>query len=141
MKRVFQTIFSNVNGNCYQASIASILGLELNEVPHFAELYSDETYHWELQIWLSQFGLMALRVPFREVENGVIVCPFLSLPESWCLAIGKSRNYPNINHAVVGKVIQGNQFLLEHDPLPNGEGLLGDPTCLEFFVPKSPKIK
>ena len=37
MKKVYQTIIDKGNGNCWQAAIASLLELELEEVPHFLE--------------------------------------------------------------------------------------------------------
>ena len=37
MNKVYQTIIEKGNGNCLQASIASLLELELHLVPHFLE--------------------------------------------------------------------------------------------------------
>jgi hypothetical protein len=35
--KVYQTIFCNKKGNCYAAILASLLDLDLEEVPNFAE--------------------------------------------------------------------------------------------------------
>lgn len=38
MKKIYQKNSSNVNGDCMQASLASLFNLELDEVPKFIEL-------------------------------------------------------------------------------------------------------
>jgi len=43
MKLIFQTIIDKGHGNCMQAAIASLLELQLNEVPHFLE-YKDKWF-------------------------------------------------------------------------------------------------
>jgi len=47
MKKVFQTIVDKDYGNCMQAAIASLLELELDEVPNFIK-YKDG---WFLELW------------------------------------------------------------------------------------------
>lgn len=41
MKKVYQTIYDKKNGNCIQAVVASLLELELEQVPHFLEFGDD----------------------------------------------------------------------------------------------------
>jgi hypothetical protein len=42
MKPVFQTRYGEGRGNCFQAALASILDLELEEVPDFVSAYRDD---------------------------------------------------------------------------------------------------
>ncbi len=41
MRKVYQTIFGVDNGNCWQAVMASMLELSLEDVPHFVSLGDD----------------------------------------------------------------------------------------------------
>lgn len=64
MKPVDQTQFAGegVGGNCVQASVASILGLPLIDVPHFLEI-ADRPEEWELAFmdWLEDRGVGYIR--------------------------------------------------------------------------------
>lgn len=51
---VVQTKFG-MEGNCFSACMASILGLSIAEVPEFAEGHGGWFIHW--QRWLKQYGL------------------------------------------------------------------------------------
>lgn len=140
MKPVFQTDVSRTTGNCYQACIASVLELKLEDVPHFIKLYGND-YFGQVQKWLSGLGLMMLRTTFEQkVDDGTIVRSFCSLPEETiCIAFGKSKMHGDeITHAVVGQIIRGLQFELLHDPNPNTNGINGNPFGLDFIVSKSP---
>ena len=44
MKKVFQTIVDPGNGNCMQAAVASLLELEIEEVPHFLKTHPNPNY-------------------------------------------------------------------------------------------------
>jgi hypothetical protein len=50
---VYQTIFNNVNGNCWAAVWASLLHLPLEQVPNFVEQEND---HDALCAFLKNFG-------------------------------------------------------------------------------------
>ena len=66
MKPVYQTFFGDgvagtISGNCMQASVASILELPLEEVPHFEINAHDwSSAYYELNKFLSGYGLSAL---------------------------------------------------------------------------------
>lgn len=57
---VDQTTFGNGTGNCFQACLASILELKLDEVPNFCVKYGDDTWWPELIRWLTKLELGAL---------------------------------------------------------------------------------
>lgn len=58
MKKVYQTIVDKGNGNCMQASMASLFDLELEEVPHFLELQNKTgVVSWtHVKEWLKDRG-------------------------------------------------------------------------------------
>ena len=49
-----QTKFG-MEGNCFSACIASILGLSIEQVPEFTEEAGGWFFRW--QVWLKQYGL------------------------------------------------------------------------------------
>lgn len=50
MKKVYQRIDDPRHGDCYKCCIASILGLEYDEVPHFIE-YGDKWYEMAIEFF------------------------------------------------------------------------------------------
>jgi hypothetical protein len=62
MKKVYQTKFGgygdpiNERGNCWQAAVASILELTLDEVPDINDFQDGEWFE-KFREWLNQFGL------------------------------------------------------------------------------------
>ena len=105
MKPVKQTRFGE-EGNCWQACIASILELELDEVPDFVNDYDD--WYTETFEWLSDkdIGINYDEVPI--LEKGEF------LAYIGC-GVGKRELY----HAVV---LDFNLNMI-HDPSPKNKGL------------------
>lgn len=111
MHEVTQTILANDPdgrmGNCLQAAIASILDLDLDQVPHFAEQdIKGGVYWWNaLCDWAEKMGYQVLDTPNKRSVSG------------YTLACGKSpRGY--FNHIVVaydGETVW--------DPYPGGTGV------------------
>lgn len=134
MKPVFQTIFDKNHGNCFSAGLASILEVPLETVPNFMHDFGED-WHKEINRWLDKhFGMMWLRVLMDEDER----LEFHPLPEgSFCLATGKSPR-GNWYHTVVGTITGGFNFRMLHDPHPDRTGIVGNPVCIEFLVPKNP---
>ena len=54
MRPVYQTIISNVNGDCMRACVATITGIPIEEIPNFSE----PDLPWEnlLNEWLRSRG-------------------------------------------------------------------------------------
>ena len=84
MKPVYQTIFGKTNGNCFAACIASILEMDLEDVPHFCRGDNPE-WMFDLNEWLYQFGLGALTVAFQDeipIKKRVGVAQEVTVPRA-----------------------------------------------------------
>ena len=124
-------------GNCFQAALASLLGLQLNDTPDEADvinklLESGRTlkshedswghYWWHLQAWLhTSFGMQM--VVTQEIGS--------ELEEVYCLASGMSPR--GLSHSCVWR---GSSVVW--DPHPDRTGYLGSPTSFTLIVPVSP---
>jgi hypothetical protein len=117
MKPVLQTQFAGTVdaptdeiGNCYQAAIASVLELDLDDVPHFIALHKDE---WWIETvkWMNARGKGVAWIPIEDgLDSGI-------RPIGYHLMNGKSPR-GDYGHEVVGldgKVV--------HDPHPSGDGI------------------
>lgn len=62
MRAVDQTISSHVNGNCFEACVASILELPLDEVPTFVGGNSEEWFE-AFAAWMATRGHAAAYLP------------------------------------------------------------------------------
>jgi len=102
---VFQTIFhdkkAGTRGNCLSACIASIMEIDINDVPHF---HDEEDYHIALVdfIWSKDWDIYSEEDP----------------PPGYAIASGPSPRHEGVSHAVVVKDGE-----LVHDPFPGGKGL------------------
>jgi hypothetical protein len=129
--RVLQDTFGE-RGNCASACYASLLGLPLSEVPNFVlsdQGEIDERGAWQRERdWLKARGL-ALRT--IHLWDGAMLDLVHPDPNLFCIAVGKSpRSKPGEDgffHAVIWK---GDEVV--HDPHPDGTGLVGRPTQLQF---------
>lgn len=102
-----QNRFGGVDGNCFEACVASILEIGIGDVP----LFRDGRRSWWSSFidWLRGKGLTAIAIPhggYRPLLEG-----------AWAIASGISPR--KTLHAVVwheGKIV--------HDPHPEGGGLV-----------------
>ena len=124
MKRLTQTILADparpdVQGNCLQAALASILDLPLVEVPHFVQddhdHPDDPDWHWysRMLAWLTARGLH-----LRDGDGAP--------PGSLVLALGKSPR--GLGHVVIQR--DGETV---HDPHPDRSGLVSVETTWRFM--------
>lgn len=116
MKPVDQTKFGEVEGNCLEACLASILELPLDKVPEFR---STRNSCWliDLNHWLEQYGLQAM-----DVDD------FSLVPKGYCIVAGASPRLKTL-HGVVylnGKMV--------HDPHPSRDGIKSEPVYWTFFA-------
>ena len=147
MRRVRQTIFEEVEGdahdsddaddaggrvgNCLQAAVASVLGLELSEVPHFCAVGTDHDRQWwsALRRWGRDRG-----VDFCWVEDLRRVDWLGERSAALAIAIGPSPRGP-YDHVVVTDA----DGTLVWDPHPSGDGLGGRPVAFAVVTrPYSP---
>lgn len=118
-----------IPGNCVQASLASLLDLQLEQVPHFA-LFGNR-WGGALVFWMAERGkrLHVFSDSTADVEYweywGVPVHPLNYAPNAqMMIATGPSHTGP-WSHVVVWKAGE-----LVHDPHPSQRGLAGPPTEL-----------
>jgi hypothetical protein len=100
MKPVFQTVIDEVKGNCLVACIASILELDIEDVPDFRE---KDVWYNQYQNWF-RMNSYEFQVTSEEPKEKYYIAQYPS-----CVFKGKS-------HVVVaseGKIV--------HDPNPNSK--------------------
>jgi histidinol-phosphate phosphatase family protein len=104
MKPIDQTKFGMPEGNCFSACIASILHVQLSDVPAFCK-YED---WWErFTVWLKERGLWAVPLKYNEEFP----------PAGFHILSGKSPR-GDFQHSVVAL---GNDIV--HDPHPSRVGI------------------
>jgi hypothetical protein len=121
MKRITQDQFSNVptpwsRGNCQQAAVASILGLELNVVPSFHDCPEG--------FWLGFYNFV------KSIGCCVIELPGDRVPNVLYLAYGQSLR--GVRHSCVYK-----NGKLVWDPHPSRDGLV-EVDWVNLIVPIDP---
>lgn len=106
MKPVMQTVFTMTRGDCFSACVASILEIELVEVPFFND---DPVEEWwsRFKSWLATRDLDATYYQSPEPQPG------------YTIVGGRSPRFPTRMHACVAK-----HGVIVHDPHPDGSGLL-----------------
>lgn len=103
------------NGDCYRASVASLLGLPLEEVPHFYRKGNEERAMEEFSDWLRERGYV-----FVDIMRGENLPAYLK--GTFHLLSGPSPRFPQYWHCVLG--YEGEIY---HDPHPEGGSLGGIP--------------
>lgn len=112
MRAIYQTKLSHVDGNCLPACIASILDLELDEVPEIEDRSSN---------WLSSYSKILYNKGIHIAMSGSP--PPIDEPYIACI-ITKYNQYtqayslynPIVAHAVV---CQGKNSRIIHNPVPS----------------------
>ncbi len=99
-------------GDCQRACIASLLEIDINEIPHFYETGNDSEFFKSLNRYLATQGLV-------HVET---------MPIDFKLS--QYRNKGNLYHMIYGETVRGSQHAIValngeiiHDPHPDKAGL------------------
>jgi hypothetical protein len=147
MKRVKQTLFGPIEGNCFAACIASLLEVPIEEVKINP---SADAWYESLQAYLRPKNLFFLEVRLDVAKH----YPLYEMNGVYCIMSGKSprsfEGHDGTNHAVVGKINSevGKPVIFDaiHDPHPDGtfikEGTLwglGFLCLLNPALPTNPK--
>lgn len=134
-----QQLRRNENGDCLRACIASLLDLDAEQVPDFAEINPKEVLNgwpkwWlELQSWLMHRGLFFLEVTLDQRT------PWRPLPfQGYCMFVGTTKSgHRHMTVGLVGDNETGEQFVQLHDPFHHAGGFEAiDGVC--FLVPLNP---
>lgn len=130
MKPVLQTTFG-LKGNCFQACVASILELPLEQVPNFCQ---DDPEGWwdQFRDWLVQYELCPVCVTVPPQWQGEGELPLSELPRTYYILSGKSPRGDHL-HSIV--VYEGESA---HDPHRSDRGLCSVADAI-FFVPLYPE--
>ncbi len=131
-KPVHQTSFRSEDdgsrGNCFQASLASIMGLPLHGVPEFHRQFFKETWMLDVQNWLDFYGLQIHDI--SKLINRTDPEPLdLKIQDYYYLVSGPSPR-GDWHHQCVG--YKGE---IVHDPYPEGTGLADGVYTYEILVP------
>lgn len=111
-------------GDCMRAVLSSLLDIDINTVPNFAQLSSGPVkFYGLIDLFLEKYGyeLLAYNTPDRMLREGLDVYHCIS---------GVSPRDSTLFHAVVG--LNGKVYF---DPHPSRAGLAGDPkTWIHSFL-------
>ena len=150
MRPVYQTHFAVPSdegppgwplGNCYQAALATLLGADLEDVPHIVMTHGPDhpdvgpSWWVALRLWLR--SMFDLDMAWYDAEKYPTPRHVLldEPPPGWlCLASGKS---PRGDHGHIVVVDADGQLV--HDPrpldMPGPRGLDGPPRGFDVLVP------
>lgn len=117
---VNQTKFGKGNGNCASACLASILEIELDDVPNFTEGNSADWQMWQKMLdWLGEKGyaLATVYMPGGLIGIG-------KDEEVYAMAGVRSQALEGCYHSVIVRITLEDRFPkieIVHDPNPNNE--------------------
>jgi len=112
---VKQTVTTVPGGNCFSACIASILEMDIEDVPYFMgdlEQIEDPEFDWFTGFlsWLFGKGYWAIPLPLNNAWR----------PDGLYILSGKSPR-GDYDHSVVAS---GTELTIVHDPHPDNTGIL-----------------
>jgi len=124
MNPIYQTRYGKGKGNCFQAALASLFEVNLDDVPDFCNIYSVDDGMWykEYLKWLNKKGYTAITFDI----HGEFNLGLGNLHDCFLLVTGK--NSDNVNHCVIyrnGKPI--------HNPNKNCKGII--PEAIDIIFP------
>jgi hypothetical protein len=107
-------------GDCHRTAIACVLDLEPGQVPHYGELYFDDSkqFHAAFEDWLKKRGLRTVMMIFDCSLDDVLTSMGNTSPGAYYLLGGRSKT--GVGHTVIGC---GNT--VAWDPHPDDIGLDG----------------
>jgi len=120
MKKVMQTEFDD-NGNCFEACVASILELDISEVPSVSDEFA---WFQIMDKFVSKYGYGLLLLSKHDISQSEVW-----YEKAYVIVSGQSPRVEGRLHSVVwqnGKMI--------HDPHPDGIGFKGEPEDYIIFV-------
>lgn len=138
---VYQNLICNKHGDCQPACIASILEIQLDEIPDYHMEDDDFVYYDRMIEFLDGRGYVLLDLHAEENKMKKIgYLPFVV--GCHCILSVPSQKFDKTTHAVVGKFIKLDSGeikpIIVHDPNPNNEKYTEDFKfySVEFLVKK-----
>lgn len=108
-------------GNCCRAAIASVLEVDIDDIPAFEiPMFEDKDWWPLLRDWSRQQGLRILFVTRKRVTEKNV-----PLPDGFTVASGPSPRFDDCLHSVVWE--GGLEGSVVHDPHPDRDGISGPP--------------
>lgn len=133
MKRIYQNLFGLPDGpvdqlgNCYPACIASLLDLDLDDVPHFYQLHRNRDDFLDAVLrFLHAHRMTTMRFPYASWMHRYA-------PQALGIFSGASPRDSRLLHSVVGQLTMDGWKLI-HDPHPDQNGI-SNPKDVEFLFP------
>ncbi len=123
-QRIMHDPNNGVYGDCMRACVASLLDLNIENVPHFFESGNPSEFNATLAAFLKSQGLAELNVRWRDMFDHDYV--FRGVKGVYHLIAGRTKG--GAWHAVVGK-----DGRMVHDPHPKRLGVL-EPVYYSFFI-------
>lgn len=128
---VYQTRFGErtsnetKGGNCFQAAVASLFELPLEEVPDFCNIYPIYTCQWytAYREWLRKRGFSVITLDYEITKDKS------AFEDCFLIVSGKNKN------GVMHSVIYRNGVLI-HNPNPNCTGIT--PEEFDLIFPLNP---
>lgn len=124
MTPVDQTTFGFPGGNCFSACVASLLDLQIDDVPYFGH---DDVWWDRATEWLAPHGLWPLCVFFENAPDP---------PPALHILTGRSPREPDDPKALHSVVARGDDII--HDPHPSRAGLFSREEYV-ILVPLDPR--
>lgn len=133
MKPVQQTILhdpaNGKTGNCIVACVASLLDMDIEEVPHFLEVGGAQQWRKHLSDWLLPRGLAYVEIWCAQKETyDWYLLEYLRDIGYYTLS-GPSPRHQGVEHMVIAR---GDEIV--HDPHPSNAGLADGYRWIGFIV-------
>ena len=124
MKPVYQTKFGYPEGNCHAAALASVLELDIDDIPEFG---TDDGWYERFMLYMtSVHALQPMTIDAETIHPDMI-------PRGFCLIGGRSPR-GDFGHSLVG--FMGKPI---HDPHPDGNCELESVESYTVFAVLDPK--
>ena len=121
---------NGIKGNCFSASIASLLHLDQKDIPVFDNDSDIKDGSWlrNTNKFLKKYGMMFLVMDYTSFKD---IYNFCQVDGLYCELSGDSPRFNGVGHSCIG-------FNLEviHDPHPSRAGII--PEYVGLFIPLEP---
>ena len=127
MKPQRQTVFGggangSEPGNCFAACVATVLGLDLVQVPNFVAVPADASWWLPFERWCAERNVWPLWLEASAISGSFDL-----------VVIANGEGPRGLRHSVVWR-----DDSMLWDPHPSDEGLVGDPDAFVILAQQDP---